>query len=537
MHIRLPAILVAALVACLPLAAQEQSQRDRLVNELISGAADGAECADRLYRAAMEHEGDDETRVFLLEKAVEYGVDRGRSSKAYAVAQKALDALDELQGADKLEVLINRSRLFEKWYRITPHADARREMGARWLDSEIALAEAYVSENQWADAARTYHRAEMLAKSLGEKSILRKLKEPLRRVYRMQQVYAKVRNLRRSLENNPDNTKLRENIIMTYLVELDNPSAAIEYVRGGIDEVLATYVPMAARDVSRLTEPMCLELGRWYYETLFDSAVSTDAQAAMLIRAKDYYRRYLELHEKKDAGAVKAQARLQEIENKLEKYKVAPLEDFMQRVRMISAGYECGNLAKIWVDGKLVVDTESENEEHPAGRGLNMVVWHNQKVVKTAHYDTFAGSTASDKFAADVSKLPDGAFVAVAVMDEATRNFNARAYRAIRSIGGKTNLAEAKYRCSYYCIGQKGLMSGKAVEKTASEMIGYPPEFVQKFKKKRLGEKKGDGLERTKRRPGDRPNNVTGRRQRMKRLKDLHERLNRKADRGAAPQR
>jgi len=59
------------------------------------------------------------------------------------------------------------------------------------------------------------------------------------------------------------------------------------------------------------------------------------------------------------------------------------------------------------------------------------------------------------------AKLPRGTVVILAVCDEATQAFNARAQQGILSVGGKIGLLNQPYRCSYYLIGYKGLAPGE----------------------------------------------------------------------------
>ncbi len=478
-------LLTAPLVCAAFGAPESQKDIDNLVRDILSGATGNAESARRLYMAASKIQGDAETKELLLEKAVEYSVDRGGSRGVFAIAEKSLDMMSELRSDGKLELIEKRCQLYEKWYRLCSRRKERREIGQKWLGSEIDLGQAYTADKQWSNAVRKYRRAGMLAKSLGDTYTLEILQEHIRRVSRMQQIQAKVQNLQRALKKNPDKVNLRENIIMTYVAELNDPASALKYLRNGIDEVLATYVPLAAKDKSQLSESVCLELGRWYYKTLYKEAHWPGSRAAILRRAHDYYTRYLELHRKKDAGALRAAAQLSEINEELKKYNTeSTLKDFLRMVKVVSAGYECGNIAKILLKDKLILSTEHKEGGENYRRGINMVVWRDGKVIKTGSYDSYISSKEATEFAEVVKEIPQGAFVVIAVKDEATKHFNTDAYQAIRSIGGETDLGEAPFRCSYFCIGQKGLAPGKAVEKMkADEMLGYPPDFISKIRK------------------------------------------------------
>ncbi len=481
-------VLLASLTACASGAPEDSEER---VNEIVSGAKNSAEAAGRLYKAAEEIQDNAEGKIFLLNKAVEFGMDHGGSSEAYAVAEKALNKLSELHRRERPELEKKQCQLYEKWYRIRGSRDERRRIGQEWFESEVDLAESYADSQNWADAVEAYRRVNIIGGSLNDPYTayrLKIIKESLVHADHMLDVQQQVKNLQRTLNNHPDNIKLRENITMTCLVELNDPTSARKYIKGTIDEVLATYVPLAAKEISRLSEEICLELGRWYYKTLYKKAKSRGSKVAMLRRARDYYSRYLNLHQKKDAGALNVTTRLNEIKDEYEKYKPEDeFENFLKRVKVLSGGYRSGNIVQIRVGDELVLgfEGEAEDEDEYNGTGISMVVCRDENVVMIRSYNTYSGRSAADELAATVDKLPVGTYVVLAVKDEATKRFNERAYQAVRSIGGKINLANAPFRCSYFCIGQKGRAPGRAVEKmNRKKMAGYPSDFIAKIREK-----------------------------------------------------
>lgn len=53
--------------------------------------------------------------------------------------------------------------------------------------------------------------------------------------------------------------------------------------------------------------------------------------------------------------------------------------------------------------------------------------------------------------------------------------YHGRAQAAIHAIGGQTGLHGRSYRCSYYCIGVKGMRPGLAIEAISSDQpLVYP---------------------------------------------------------------
>ncbi len=105
--------------------------------------------------------------------------------------------------------------------------------------------------------------------------------------------------LKKKLKAEPANDKTRNEIIELCLLEYDSPALAAEFVAEDGDEMLRTYIPMAAKPLEDIAETPCMELGRWYL-SLADIAPLKDRKVTALNRAIDYFERYLQLHEKPD---------------------------------------------------------------------------------------------------------------------------------------------------------------------------------------------------------------------------------------------
>jgi hypothetical protein len=123
-----------------------------------------------------------------------------------------------------------------------------------------------------------------------------------------------------------------------------------------------------------------------------------------------------------------------------------------------SAGYEVGDLARIYVNGKDV----SLNK-----RGYNVAVIHPQTgaVEHTATFDTHLNPQASDSLAAFVGGVPQGHIVAVAAADEASRLLGTEASEALQGMGA-TDTLEERFRWGHAIIGVRGAPPGSALEAT-----------------------------------------------------------------------
>jgi len=140
---------------------------------------------------------------------------------------------------------------------------------------------------------------------------------------------------------------------------------------------------------------------------------------------------------------------------------------FLNSVRVESSGFHEGPSAVILI-GRMVT--------YHGARGVSMVACHNEAVILTETYDTYANPEESLRLAKDIGELPYGSFVVLAVRDDATRRFSGSAQSALYRLGAKKGIQKLPYRSSYYLIGIKGLLPGQAVERDSLKKIQYNPE-------------------------------------------------------------
>ncbi|MBE3123596.1 MAG: formylglycine-generating enzyme family protein, partial [Planctomycetes bacterium] len=107
-------------------------------------------------------------------------------------------------------------------------------------------------------------------------------------------------------------------IARLYLVELDNPKAAAEFVDDRCDDETRKYVPAAAKPVGKAPELACKELGDWY-RGLADQTSAPASKGAMLRRAKAYYERFMSLHKPNDLARAGTTLMLKKIDGALAK--------------------------------------------------------------------------------------------------------------------------------------------------------------------------------------------------------------------------
>jgi len=274
---------------------------------------DDAAFAAKLLKSAMKMPDSPGLQVLLYEKACQFG------AAGPAGCETALEALGLLEKAvpnkkaqwrqRKLDVVKFR---FDKSY-----GPARKAAGEPYMEMLEALADAEVAVGKGAEAKKLYSRAIMVAryiKSDRAATILAKS----RRANAVVAQQVKLKSLQARLKKDAKNTAVRKELILLYVVGLDNPAEAAKLLTDGLDEVTRTYVPLAAKKLDGLDEAICLELGDWYYRTLLKDA-SAAGKPVVLHRAQEYYERFTELHTKKDAQSFRVETALESIGKELKK--------------------------------------------------------------------------------------------------------------------------------------------------------------------------------------------------------------------------
>lgn len=145
-------------------------------------------------------------------------------------------------------------------------------------------------------------------------------------------------------------------------------------------------------------------------------------------------------------------------------------EKYAEFVDVVSCGYENGNWVFIKSGGNVFLDNRIRAQSEA---GLYVLAISKNTVVLNEQYNTFIDNDAGRQFKEGIDNLPHGAFVVVAVKDEATKRFTEEAQHALRKIGAKEGLLGKPFRTSYLCIGMKGLLPGKAIEKVGMEHLRF----------------------------------------------------------------
>ncbi|MDP6544908.1 MAG: LamG domain-containing protein [Phycisphaerae bacterium] len=294
----LSAAAAGILIACLLSGAAEGADPEgaQLIKEIITGAKSSADAAAKLMRAAISLNDVPKTQAMFCRKAYEYGV---KTAAGQGEALQALDMLARIAPQQADEWVEKRVSLYRLMYARCKPAE-RVKLGTRLVALMRDLADASAEKGQWKSALKFYSAAMRTATALrlrDRAEIAKRIRDVSIRMKRAE----RFESLKKSLLANPGNDTTRNKVIEICLLERDSPAQAAKFLTEDGDEMLRTYIPLAAKSMDELTESNCLQLGRWYRSLAKNSTAKTRNIVA-LNRTITYYERYLDLHTNKDAA-------------------------------------------------------------------------------------------------------------------------------------------------------------------------------------------------------------------------------------------
>ena len=305
----LPALVAAVVLSASPARGDDAAE---IIKSIVRDAKTSAEAAGQLVAAAKTIKDVPEMQTAICVEAYNCGV---KSPAGYESADQALEILyrvapDRAKSWDQ-----KRLNLYQLRY-----ANARTHK-RRYAEELVALllnaAAKREGQDNWQEALKLYRQAAAVA-TYQRLSGRTEIQEKIRVAGARQALQARVKYLEAELAKAPDNSKARDSLIKLCLLDLDSPQKAAKYLNDDVDEMLRTYVPLAAGPISELKESACLELGQWY-KSLADKTAKKTSKLAPLKRARQYLERYLAVHAEKDGAMLKATLILGQVTEALEK--------------------------------------------------------------------------------------------------------------------------------------------------------------------------------------------------------------------------
>jgi tetratricopeptide (TPR) repeat protein len=280
------------------------------VTATLTGADDAA-LAARLLDAARTPGNPPVLVAVICEKAYELAM---KDSSGYPTAVAAMELLAEKVPARKAEcaskLLAAQMKLFA-----AAKGDEKTAIGEKLLDLFAGAAAAQVAAGDLDGAVESTRQALGIAVALGSPAKA-EIQAHYAALYVRQQKQKQVVTLKAKLEANPQDAATRKELIRLYVADMDNPAEAAKLLDATADETTRKLLPEAAKPLDQVPEAVCAAMGDWY-RSMADQTVVVTSKAALLMRAKAYYQRFVELHAAEDLARTTATLALAKIEESM----------------------------------------------------------------------------------------------------------------------------------------------------------------------------------------------------------------------------
>ncbi|MFP4053378.1 MAG: hypothetical protein ACLFV7_05890 [Phycisphaerae bacterium] len=318
LHRFLPLAAVLLLLATVP--AQADDDFDRGVQEIVADAEDDTQRARKLLDAARFLDTKKAYQVRLLERAVEYGMDRPVRSER--VLRDVLGLLDKLAPGRADEWAAIRVKLLRSAYNKGNRGKQMR-LSDQLVKMLVEQGRLCLRVGKFKEAREAYHDAWAIGNSHAHRQTDNLMALRLRALY-MDKAATRLEGITALLERSPENDSVRQKVIETLVIDFNNPRKASEYVNASTPPEYRTYLPMARKDPSKLDKNACFELGRWY-KSLAESA-EEPVRIRMVKRSLQYFQRFEKLHAKKDLAMLKVAQAMKELEGAIEELDIPAIK-------------------------------------------------------------------------------------------------------------------------------------------------------------------------------------------------------------------
>lgn len=275
--------------------------------------------AEDLLAATGRVKGEAALLTLMCEKAYEL---TSRQPDGFDVALRAAGILAETV-PDRKDECQEKVLAVRKLQYLRSRGAQKRQAGEALVKVMMAVADARLEAGKASEAAQFYREARIIASALRQTDLTSAITAKLKNCADRVQVERKTQELKARLQRKPDDAAARRELILLYVVELDNPAEAKKLLTDAADQTLQTYVPLAAEEIETVAPAACLELGGWYVG-LAKQAKSTGGQMRALVRAQRYYQRAVESGKVTGAAQLKVKLAIMQIEKDLLKLGYVP---------------------------------------------------------------------------------------------------------------------------------------------------------------------------------------------------------------------
>lgn len=281
--------------------------------------ADDVVLARRLVRAADEPRCDAVMAGVLCEEAADLAVAHPSGFEVAVGALVRVTLRDPARAVPAAQRIADiRQRQFQAGSRA-----GQATSGPAYLDALRTAAAWQLSADEFGEAADLLKQASSMARVLRSPRAA-DVAGWVTAVGRAARSETTARRHEKILERRPNDVRIREQLVRTYLLNLDDPASAAEHLEGVEDKALRKYLPAVGKGVEAAPELACLELGDWYRSLIQEAP--PEAKPAIACRTAAYYERFIRLHPQADADMARARRDLGIMQTELDRLGGSPID-------------------------------------------------------------------------------------------------------------------------------------------------------------------------------------------------------------------
>jgi len=301
-----------------PLAAVLADDATDIIAMVLRDTPKRADAAKKLLDMAKSLADSPAVQVRFCEVAYEQGM---TNTAGFATAIAALDMLEELAPTRMTFWNAKRLEAHRKQYYRSAGAD-KTKSGRLYVSLLLERGKAAGRISDWKAAVAHYQQAYNVARALKlpEKQAI---SDDLRAAADHKMVHNRVKVLKAALAKDPDDLASRRQLVMTLIVDLDQPHEAVKYVNPKLDAALVRNLTLAAKESAELAGADLLTLGIWY-RSLAAQTPLKHTKVRMHTRALDNLNLCLEVYTKQDAQRLRASMQLTLVKAELKKLRPEP---------------------------------------------------------------------------------------------------------------------------------------------------------------------------------------------------------------------
>ncbi len=168
--------------------------------------------------------------------------------------------------------------------------DEKATAGESLIDHHLAAAKRFIDSSDYKGAAREYQRAQVIARQI-QSPRLSQIDAKREEANEREETARRISLLQERISEDASNAALRKELVLIYVVEMDDPAAAMPHAGATGDDELKRLVPLAAKGNAAPTDAS-LDLGDWYFR-LSSEASNDSVKRRLLQHASKHLSRFL----------------------------------------------------------------------------------------------------------------------------------------------------------------------------------------------------------------------------------------------------